>query len=313
MSGPPEAEFFLVRRRDLERLTTEVMQMKEFLPQILSQDVLESVQRLEVVESALEERELDCEHIAARLQATQTECLRTKEENLALLLQVSALQERSVQQVDFCTQMGSAVCTLLWGVSNKEETVKSILGMDTTAEFFSLAGQTVSNFVESLAVNQDEDSEESRFALALAGTITNVAAVSCGRDFLMSSCRELLEKWIQLLGKIGAGTCGRLRVLILMSLYNVSIHREGLVWMSRSMGLLSQLQQLLTDPDNEVRLHALRLIQSLVLEPDVLHMLWEDVQQCLPHITELSRTAKSEVQNMAVEILEELRGLMVEG
>ncbi|XP_077149658.1 heat shock factor 2-binding protein isoform X2 [Ranitomeya variabilis] len=263
MSGPLEGEFVFVRRRDLERLTTEVMQMKEFLPKILSQDVLEGVQRLEVVESALEERELDYEHIKARLQATQTECLRTKE--------------------------------------------------DKSAEFFSLAGQTVSSFVESLAVKPDEDTEESRFVLGLAGTITNVAAVSCGRDFLMSSCREVMEKWIQLLGKIGSGCCGRLRVLILMSLYNVSIHREGLVWMSRNLGLVPQLQQLLTDPDNEVCLHALRLIQSLVLEPDVLHMLWEDVHQCLPLITELSHASNSELQKMAVELLEELRGLIVEG
>ncbi|XP_075707149.1 heat shock factor 2-binding protein isoform X2 [Rhinoderma darwinii] len=313
MSGPLEAEFLLVRRRDLERLTTEVMQMKEFLPQILNQDLLEGVQRLEVAESALEERELDCEHIKARLQATQSECLRTKEENLALLLQVTELREQSVQQVDFCTQMGSALCTLLWGVSNREETVKIILGMDKTADFFILAGQTVSSFVETLVVNQDEDMEESRFVLGLAGTITNVAAVSCGRDFLMSSCRELMEQWIQLLGKIRPGSCSRLRVLILMSLYNVSIHREGLLWMSRYTGLMSQLQQLLTDPDNEVCLHALRLIQSLVLEPEVLRVLWEELQQCLPHIQDFSLNGNPELQKMAAELLEEVRGPPVEG
>ncbi|XP_044129627.1 heat shock factor 2-binding protein [Bufo gargarizans] len=313
MSGPLESEFLLIRRRDLERLTTEVMQMKEFLPKILNQDLLESVQRLEVAESALEERELDCEHIQARLQATQSECLRAKEENLSLLLQVTELREQNVQQVDFCSQMGSALCTLLWGVSNREETVRSILGMDVTAEFFSLAGQTVSRFVESFAVNQDEDTEESRFVLGLAGTITNVAAVSCGRSFLMSSCRDLMEKWILLLGEIRSGSHCQLRVLILMSLYNVSIHRDGLLWMSRYPGIMSQLQQLLTDPDNEVCLHTLRLIQSLVLEPDVLHMLWEEVQQCLPRVTELSHTANSELRKMASELLEELKGPMVEG
>ncbi|KAG9473009.1 hypothetical protein GDO78_015307 [Eleutherodactylus coqui] len=260
---------------------------------------------------ALEERELDCEHIKARLQATQSECLRSKE-NLALLVQVTELREQSIQQVDYCTQMGSALCTLLWGVSNREETVKTILGMDKTAEFFSLAAQTVSSFVESLAANQDEDTEETHFVLGLAGTITNVAAVSCGRDFLMSSCRELMEKWIQLLGKIRSGSCNRLRVLILMSLYNVSIHREGLLWISQYMGLMSQLQLLLTDPDHEVCLHTLRLIQSLILEPDTLHMLWEDMQQCLPHITELSHKGSPEVQKMATELLEELRGSTVD-
>lgn len=69
----------------------------------------------------------------------------------------------------------------------------------------------------------------------------------------------------------------------------------------------------LLDPDNEVCLHALRLIQSLVLEPEVLHMLREDVEQCLPHITELSHTADLELQKMAAELLEELGGPMVEG
>ncbi|KAM3936008.1 heat shock factor 2-binding protein [Leptodactylus fuscus] len=311
MSGPLESDFLVVRRQDLERLTTEVMQMKEFLPRILNHDLLHNVQRLEVAESALEEKELDIEHIRARLQTVQSECVRAKEENLALLLQISVLREQSAQQVDFCTQMGSALCTLLWGVSNREETVKSILGMDTTADFFSLAGQTVSSFVESLADGQDEDSEESRFVLGLAGTITNVAAVPCGRDFLMSSCRDLMEKWIYLLGQIRSGSCSRLKVLILMSLYNVSIHREGLIWMSQYMGLMSQLRQLLTDPDNEVCLHTLRLIQSLVLETDVLHMLWEELQECLPRMTELSHTANSEVQTMAAELVEELRGPMV--
>ncbi|XP_056407831.1 heat shock factor 2-binding protein [Hyla sarda] len=233
-------------------------------------------------------------------------------ENLDLLLQVTELRARSVQQVDFCTQMGSALCTLLWGVSNREETVKTILGMDRTTEFFSLAAQTVSSLVESLSVSQEEDMEESSFVLGLAGTITNVAAVSCGRDFLMSSCRELLEKWMELLGKIRVGNCPQLRVLILMTLYNVSIHREGLVWMSQYGGLMPQLQQLLTDPDSDVCLHALRLLQSLVLEPDVLHMLWGELQPCLPLITQLSHTANSELKTMAAEVLEELRGPMAE-
>ncbi|XP_069801147.1 heat shock factor 2-binding protein isoform X2 [Dendropsophus ebraccatus] len=249
----------------------------------------------------------------ARLQTAQSEFIRAKDENLALLLQLIQLRNHSVQQVDFCTHMGSALCTLLWGVSIREETVRSILGMEKTTEFFSLAAQTVSSFVESVAVSQDEDPEESCFVLGLAGTITNVAAVSCGRDFLMSSCRDLLGTWIQLLGKMRAGICSRLRVLILMTLYNVSIHRQGLLWLCQYRGLVPQLLQLLADPDCEVCLHALRLIQSFILEPDVLHMFWGDLQECLPHITELSHTASPDVQKMAAEVLEELRGPMVEG
>ncbi|XP_075053661.1 heat shock factor 2-binding protein isoform X2 [Mixophyes fleayi] len=248
MSSSTDTEFVLVKRKDLERLTTEVMQMRDFLPQILNQELVESVQRLEAAEIALETKELDCAHVSARLEVSQGEYLRANEENQALLVQVTSLQEQSVQQAEYCTHMGSALCSLLWGLSTNEGIVNSILGMDKAPEFFNLASHTVVSFVESLAGEQpqDDDTEESRFVLGLAGTITNVAAVSCGREFLMSSCRDLMESWFHLLGKISLGTCNRLRVLILMSLYNVSINRNGVLWMSQCVGFISQLQRLLT-------------------------------------------------------------------
>lgn len=45
-------EFVKVRKKDLERLTTEVMQIRDFLPRILSGEVLESFQKLKVVEKS---------------------------------------------------------------------------------------------------------------------------------------------------------------------------------------------------------------------------------------------------------------------
>ncbi|XP_063810708.1 heat shock factor 2-binding protein, partial [Pseudophryne corroboree] len=243
-----EQDFVLVKRKDVERLTTEVMQMREFLPQILNQELLENVQRLEAAEIALETKELDCAHINSRLEVSQGEYLQAKEENLSLAVQLNDLREHSLQQSEYCTRLGSALCTLLWGVSNRDETVRSILTMDKAEEFFSLASHTVSSFVESLSGQQppEEDAEESRFVLGLAGTVTNVAAVPCGRDFLISSCKELMEKWFHLLGKMALGSCSRLRVLILMSLYNVSINRSGLLWLSQCAGIIPQLQILLT-------------------------------------------------------------------
>lgn len=48
-------EFVRVRKKDLERLTTEVMQIRDFLPRILNGDVLESFQKLKMLEKTPDE------------------------------------------------------------------------------------------------------------------------------------------------------------------------------------------------------------------------------------------------------------------
>lgn len=45
-------EYVRVRRRDLERLTTEVMQMRDFLPRLLTGEALQGLQKLKVVEKS---------------------------------------------------------------------------------------------------------------------------------------------------------------------------------------------------------------------------------------------------------------------
>lgn len=47
-----EDEYVQVRKRDLERLTTEVMQMRDVLPRLLSGEVLDGLQKLKVVEKS---------------------------------------------------------------------------------------------------------------------------------------------------------------------------------------------------------------------------------------------------------------------
>lgn len=45
-------DFVQVRRRDLERLTTEVMQLRDFLPKILDGDIVWTFQKLDAIESS---------------------------------------------------------------------------------------------------------------------------------------------------------------------------------------------------------------------------------------------------------------------
>ncbi|XP_067595710.1 heat shock factor 2-binding protein isoform X3 [Tursiops truncatus] len=213
-------EFVKVRKKDLERLTTEVMQIRDFLPRILNGEVLESFQKLKIVEKNLERKEqeleqlrMDCEHFKARLESVQEDSVSEKKEKLALRQQLNEAKQQLLQQAEYCTGMGAAACTILWGVSSSEEVVRAILGGGKALKFFNITGQTMESFVKSLDGDVKElDSDENQFVFALAGIVTNVAAVASGREFLVNSSRVLLDTILQLLGDLKPGQCTKLKV-----------------------------------------------------------------------------------------------------
>nr|XP_060496992.1 heat shock factor 2-binding protein [Panthera onca] len=234
-------EFVKVRKKDLERLTTEVMQIRDFLPRILNGEVLESFQKLKIVEKNLERREqdlerlrMDCEHFKARLETVQADGMRDKKVR--------------------CSR--------------------------ATAFFFYLS-------------------------------VADVAAIACGREFLVNSSRVLLDTFLQLLGDLKPGQCTKLKVLLLMSLYNVSINLKGLKYISESPGFIPLLWWLLSDPDAEVCLHALRLVQSVVLEPEVFSKSASEFRSSLPlqRILAMAKSRNPHLQTVAQELLEDLRAL----
>ncbi|XP_036601852.1 heat shock factor 2-binding protein isoform X1 [Trichosurus vulpecula] len=316
-------EFVQVRKRDLERLTTEVMQLRDFLPKILNGEMLESFQRLDAVETSLEKKEheveqirMDCEHFRARLEIAQADSIKEKKEKLALRQQLNELKQQLLQQAEYCTEMGAATCTLLWSVSSSEEAVKAILGGGKALKFFNITGQTMESFVKSLDSNikQELDSDENQFVFALAGIITNVAAIACGREFLVNSSRVLLDTIMQLLEDLKPGQCTKLKVLMLMTLYNVSINLKGLKYISESPGFIPLLSWLLKDPDTEVRLHVLRLIQSVVLETEVFSKLASQFRDSmlLQHIITISKSQNFNLRTLSQELLEDFKVLEFE-
>ncbi|XP_048721148.2 heat shock factor 2-binding protein isoform X3 [Caretta caretta] len=272
---------------------------------------------MEKREQELEQVRMDCEHFKARLETTQSDCMREKKEKLALRQQLNEARQQLLQQAEYCTEMGAAVCTLLWGVSSNEEAVKNILGGSKAVKFFTITGQTMESFVRSLGEDtkhQDLDSDENQFVLALAGIVTNVAALACGREFLVNSSQVVLDTMMQLLGDMKPGLCTKLKVLILMSLYNVSINVKGLKYISESPGFIPLLWWLLNDPDTEVCLHVLRLLQSVILEPEVLAKSAPEMRDTLPfqRIIALSKSRNAELQTLAQELLEDLKILECE-
>ncbi|KAJ8350765.1 hypothetical protein SKAU_G00258950 [Synaphobranchus kaupii] len=330
MSG--KEDYVRVRKRDLERLTTEIMQLREFLPKVLNGDLVESLHKARAAETmkASSEEEQDqlrqeCQNLRSRLDAAQSQAQGEREvkreeddggereEKLVLREQLWESREQLQQQAEFCTELGAAACTLLWSVSGKEAAVKDMLAEGKLGPFLVVAGQTLESFVKSLEdegkmEQRDLCSHDNQFVLALAGVITNIAAVTCGRDFFASSAPVLLDTLTQLLGVMKPGACSKLKVLMLMALYNVSISVKGLQYISEGPGLLPLICCLLQDGDWEVCFHSLRLLQSLVLEEAGLT---STLRELLPltRIRQLSSSPHSALRQAAQDTLEDLQHL----
>ncbi|XP_034533360.1 heat shock factor 2-binding protein isoform X2 [Notolabrus celidotus] len=327
--GPPGAKveaikqdgFVRVRKRDLEKLTTEVMQLREFLPRVLNRDLMEMLHKARaahtVKEQLTQEQEQlrqECLHLQSRLDAVQTECQKEREEKLLLREQLWQSGAELQQQADFCSSLGSAACSLLWSCSSSEQTVTHWLADGKLQSFLVVAAQTLESFVRSLDEEvkiEDLNSQEHQFVLAVAGTITNIAAVTCGRDFLSSSTHGLLDTLMKLLELMRPGVFPKLKVLMLMALYNVSISIKGLKLISENPGLLPLFWTLLDDGDWEVCLHSLRLLQSVLLEEEVLLLLGSSLldPDLQARVSQLTSSVQPTLRLAAQQTLEDLRAL----
>ncbi|XP_023146803.1 heat shock factor 2-binding protein [Amphiprion ocellaris] len=315
--------FVRVRKRDLEKLTTEVMQLREFLPRVLNRELIKMLQKARTSQTMKEHLEQKQEqlrqerlHLQARLDAAQRECQKEREEKLLLREQLWQSGSELQQQADFCSDLGSAACSLLWSCSSREETVTLWLADGKLQAFLTVAAQTLESFVRSLdedmkTQTEDHNSHEHQFVLALAGTITNIAAVPCGRDFLSSSAHVLLDTLVKLLELLKPGVFPKLKVLMLMSLYNVTISIKGLKHISGNQNLMSLIWTLLDDGHWEVSLHSLRLLQSVLLEEEVLlplgsSLLDPDLQA---RVVRLTSSVQPSLRLAAQQTLEDLQAL----
>ncbi|XP_067438905.1 heat shock factor 2-binding protein isoform X1 [Thunnus thynnus] len=315
--------FVRVRKRDLEKLTTEVMQLREFLPRVLNGDLIEMLRKSRAAQTlkeqlAQEQEQLRQErlHLQSRLDAVQTECQKEREEKLLLREQLWQSGAELQQQADFCSGLGSAACSLLWSCSAREDTVTTWLADGKLQSFLAVAAQTLESFVRSLdeevkTQTEDHNSQEHQFVLALAGTITNIAAVTCGRDFLSSSAHILLDTLMKLLELMKPGVFPKLKVLMLMALYNVSISVKGVKYISENPGLLSLIWTLLDDGDWEVCLHSLRLLQSVLLEEEVLLLLGSSLldPDFQARVSLLTSSVQPSLRLAAQQTLEDLQAL----
>ncbi|CAN9498367.1 unnamed protein product [Ophioblennius macclurei] len=307
-------DFVRVRRRDLERLSTEVMQLREFLPRVVNKELTELLHQAQGTHTVQEKLQQECVHLQSRLDAQQTECQREREEKLLLREQLWQSGVELQQQADFCSTMGSAACSLLWSCSAQEYTVSLWVADGKLASFLTVAAQTLESFVRSLdeqikTQTEDPNSQEHQFVLALAGSIANIAAVTCGRDFIARSAHVLLDTLLKLLELMKPGVFPKLKMLMLMCLYNVSINVDGLKYMSENQILLPVIWALLEDGHWEVRLHSLCLLQSLLLdEQAVLRLASALLDPALQaRVDSLTSSARPKLREAAQQTLEDLQ------
>ncbi|KAM9820868.1 heat shock factor 2-binding protein [Neosynchiropus ocellatus] len=315
--------FVRVRKRDLDKLTTEVMQLREFLPKVLNRamgEILHDTQATKSVkEHVTQEQEClrqECLHLRSRLEAVQVECQKEREEKLLLRDHLWQCASDLQRQADFCADLGSAACSLLWSCSIKEDTVTHWLVDGKLQALLVIASQTLQNFIGSVdEERQTEDLQGYQFVQALTGTVSSksdIAAVSCGREFLSTTAQFMPDTIIKLLGRMKPGVCPKIKVLMLSTLYNVSISVKGQKYISQNPALLSVIWKLLDDGDGAVCLQSLRLLQSLMLDEEQLiseDSIWQDpgLKLCLQR---LCSSPKPSLREAAVQALKDLQVLL---
>jgi len=325
--------FVKVSRADVDQLITEIIQVKEFLPKVLNADLLgvynkldRCEQELEILEAENKKLRTELEHwklrhdsdreiLKKRNDSLLEDCERYREEKYELKCQLAEMNQQMGDQSEYCSSMGAAVCTLLWRVSRQQESVTSLLGGNKAEEFLQITSRTVESYFETYSEEvSKETSDEFQFVLALTGTITNIAAAAQGRDFLVSkdSGRALIDSFVTVLGVSAVGKNVKLRNLILMALYNISINFSGLQYIIKKQGIMEHLLHVIrVEHDSELKLNAARLMQSIVMEPSSLPSEILD-SISLPMLQNAARTAKGELRETLTEVLSDLQSYHVD-
>ncbi|KAK3098454.1 hypothetical protein FSP39_019603 [Pinctada imbricata] len=303
----------------LSQLAAEVSQLKINLPKILNKATTSAAAKVERLEEEIKDLHVqnsalkkEVEQWKSKWERTISDSQKDKQENVRLQYDVQELTTQLTQQSEYCSSLGSACCTLLWRVSRVEDSIKSILVGTKVDEFLNLITNTLTSYIT--AYKEDwpkEESDETQFIWALCGIITNIAATAYGRDFLISNQhgKALMETFITVLGEAPTGKSSRLKNLILMSLYNISINQKGIKFLCKQKSLLGILSWLLQEEqDIETKQTTLQLIQSMLSEEgnfSVVHELAEVLPESI--LKELSVDKSKEIRELTQEIITDMQ------
>jgi len=144
--------------------------------------------------------------------------------------------------------------------------------------------------------------------------ITNISATAYGREFLMTceNGKDLLTTMISMVSDLPSKNSKlmKLKNLVLRTLYNVSINQKGIKFLCTKNELFQNLSMVIDDKYANNRLLALRVIQSIIMEPDcveIAHLVLElfPVQRLEDYAVKCS----GELQSMFRELIKDLQVL----
>ncbi|XP_048732511.2 heat shock factor 2-binding protein-like isoform X1 [Ostrea edulis] len=314
-------DLLLVSRDDLSRLVIEIQKLttKSTKPKSAAGRAAASLHATETLKDEIKQIRqqnqsnlTEISYLRTRCETAVAECQLEKQENIRLRHKVDLLTQQLSQQSEYCSSLGSACCTLLWRVSRNEDTIQSILIGRKVEEFLTLVSNTLSSYVMTYKSDwPDVKSDESQFVHALCGIITNIAASAFGRDFLINNPHGclLIDTYIIVLEEAPTGKSSRLKNLILMGLYNVSINQSGIKYLSSKRGMMKLLAWLLQDEvATENQVNTLKLIQSMMSVDgslNIIHELLEELPQSV--LQEFQSDKNREIRELAKEIFSDIQ------
>ncbi|XP_065179553.1 heat shock factor 2-binding protein-like [Sycon ciliatum] len=300
----------------IERLTVQVKQMKEYLPKIMSPEVVsgyakgldldEECNAMKVAISNQQKQESllhrKCDSLMAAAEQDKKECIQLKQE-------VASMNELLAEQASFCSTVGATTCNLLWKMSHCTGAVDSILTGNMLVSFLQLASSSMEGFLETCDNLVTEDSAEVNFILSICGVLTNIFATPSGRDYLVTSGygTALVDQYITVLKKAVKGE--RLRNIVLMAIYNISISQPGLEMILSRPGLVPALAHILTSTSmSGNHLQALKLLQSISAECQMSYNAREAMDQVSEKlIRKFAKDSNMEVRTVVRDILADLQ------
>eukprot|EP00794_Sanderia_malayensis_P014017 gene14016-15475_t len=322
-------KYAIVLKTDIERLITEAMQIKEFLPKVLKKEFFTAYTNLEKAEQELSELKKEKKNLK-----TEIERMKNKHQNVlselegerkeltALRKSLNELNEINSQQSEYCSRMGAASCSLLWRTSQKDACVETLVAGTQIDEFLQLVCHTLESYALTISHDDgegqlyDESSAELQFVLALCGVATNIAAASYGREFLTTNSNGvmLIGSLVSTLFRLApkAKQALKIRNLCLKFLYNISINKKGVENLSKQRQQHEILPALIgiieDDISLENRLLAVRLLQSLMLETDNIKMIHQiDQMLSVEKLRNIAVNVHGELQEALLELIRDMK------
>ncbi|KAK7597983.1 hypothetical protein V9T40_014939 [Parthenolecanium corni] len=208
-------------------------------------------------------------------------------------------------QSSYTASLGATLCTLLWRACGDKLIASDLLKQRKLVDFLKMIPDSLRSFFQSFGENLPSvKSQEYQFILSMIGIITNLTAVSEGRQFL-TECKEgyqIIQELLEMVSDIPKSGI-HIHRTIMMVLYNVSLDERGTQIISNDPRILSLLMKNISQPDEKLRYVSLRLFQSLAHDArnaDFLETLHEAIYSV--NLEELLQRCKDEEKVIIAQI-----------